>query len=376
MPIVSGKVKAPISTGDVARALGVNSLDVGTLCSSPKINMWAKYKPVVYPSVKDNGNWAGIKGDYGITTPMRSSIEEAKDSYNGSDNGYIYTRPSGGESSPYRITDFEGYNHSVKCPVSDVSFMSNMENNKRLIFTCLSAMDNPLADYVQLFQIKPLDITYFGIALFKEDGTIYMFKTSGTYLVDGNGGLNVIMEPPLIGSGDATITLEWEIGAYKVIPFLSTVPYSDKIYQGSQFGGYCYTIPHYFPRTLNIVAADTTRGTTLNGKWNTGSTAIIVTVKTSKLECQNVVVWLKLQSSSDYGGLNTSAGETSWVIGDMGLNETRTTSITASHSKLWKLLLYVNGVLVNKVNAIQESITPMLPDIEPTPVEPDPVIPA
>jgi hypothetical protein len=42
----TGIVTAPVSIADVKKALGVGSGDVGTLCRSTMINMWAKFKPV------------------------------------------------------------------------------------------------------------------------------------------------------------------------------------------------------------------------------------------------------------------------------------------------------------------------------------------
>lgn len=44
-----GKITAPVSIEDVRTVLGVSSYDLGTLCKSEKINMWAKYKPVRVP---------------------------------------------------------------------------------------------------------------------------------------------------------------------------------------------------------------------------------------------------------------------------------------------------------------------------------------
>jgi hypothetical protein len=62
MPISSGKIVAPVSIDDVRTALGVSSNDLGYLCKNThgKTNMWAKYKPVIYPSENinlTNSNW-------------------------------------------------------------------------------------------------------------------------------------------------------------------------------------------------------------------------------------------------------------------------------------------------------------------------------
>lgn len=52
------KITAPVSIYDVQRALGEGSNDLGTLCRSAKINMWAKYRPIpcYNGDVDANGN--------------------------------------------------------------------------------------------------------------------------------------------------------------------------------------------------------------------------------------------------------------------------------------------------------------------------------
>ena len=62
---------APITTTKVANELQTSSHDVGTLCTSSNINMWAKYKPVSYATN------TGITEDqrkevrYGINVPTK-----------------------------------------------------------------------------------------------------------------------------------------------------------------------------------------------------------------------------------------------------------------------------------------------------------------
>ena len=64
---VSG-VRRGVTTEDVAAVLGVNSLDVATLCRAANINPWARYKPV--PCIHANGNDVP-----GILTPSQRSAE-------------------------------------------------------------------------------------------------------------------------------------------------------------------------------------------------------------------------------------------------------------------------------------------------------------
>ena len=51
MPHSNGKITAPISVDDVKYTIGTSSDDVGTLCISPAVNPFSKYKPVRLPSL-------------------------------------------------------------------------------------------------------------------------------------------------------------------------------------------------------------------------------------------------------------------------------------------------------------------------------------
>ncbi len=96
---------------DVKETLGESTYDLGKLCKSSKINPWSMYKPI---SCKNPANWpAGTDGNYGLTPKILSSASEVVDVYDGENNGWTYTPPSGGENSPYRLGDFRGYCHSA-----------------------------------------------------------------------------------------------------------------------------------------------------------------------------------------------------------------------------------------------------------------------
>ena len=101
---------APITTTKVANELQTSSHDVGTLCTSSNINMWAKYKPVSYATN------TGITEDqrkevrYGINVPTK-----LLDGQQYNINYWTYQKPTGGSNSPYRLGDFRNYNHNAKC---------------------------------------------------------------------------------------------------------------------------------------------------------------------------------------------------------------------------------------------------------------------
>ena len=51
MSIQNGVITAPVSIADVKQALGLASNDLGTLCTSNRVNMWSKKKPIKYNKI-------------------------------------------------------------------------------------------------------------------------------------------------------------------------------------------------------------------------------------------------------------------------------------------------------------------------------------
>lgn len=124
----NGIITAPVSIDDVKSALGVSTNDVAALCTSSKINMWSRKKPIRlaqnFPDI--NGDW--YKGDsvgndyvygiecYGIRkaaidiTGVTITQNAFYRRHFAIDANVYLNHPSGGSSSPYRLGDFIGYN--------------------------------------------------------------------------------------------------------------------------------------------------------------------------------------------------------------------------------------------------------------------------
>ena len=118
----NGKITAPINiASDVYKVLGLSpnkgAYGIGYACSNEheRTNIWAKHKPVRHPNI-------------GVL-----SAQQLKDTFYGlnpqSENNNVnaippkiicepwtYEPPRGGEKEPYRIADFDGYNHNALCP--------------------------------------------------------------------------------------------------------------------------------------------------------------------------------------------------------------------------------------------------------------------
>jgi hypothetical protein len=219
----NGKITAPINLdGDVYATLGIGSVngayDLGYACANThgKINPWARYKPVRYESLAPGENekwWQGWDGNCGVKPKRISSYTDAENYADGSMNGWEYTPPTGGKF-PFRLTDFNGYNHRAQAPIN--KFMcpttaSNQFNSSS--FTCSAAIVLPSeghdTDYLNMGDFSEIAECYFGVYV--------KHKTSQMY--------RRVTADKKIGTGYAMVTVKsWGMatGDWEVSPFLST----------------------------------------------------------------------------------------------------------------------------------------------------------
>lgn len=129
-----------ISTSEVAACLGDGRItkrgrDIGLLCTSPKINKWAKYKPVPdstkAPLKKKTMGYRGNNGTgtcgisyvtYGQYDVMGGLVsddvnvsgrQKFGDLVKARTDDHTYAPPKGGLSEPFRLLDFDGYDHKA-----------------------------------------------------------------------------------------------------------------------------------------------------------------------------------------------------------------------------------------------------------------------
>lgn len=108
---INGKITRPIGVSDVKSVLGSASNDVGTLCRNENVNKWSKYKPVKCAglvSLASVSEWQNI--GWGLEIPT-AFLNITGDILEHRDSTWRYNKPSGGEESPYRLSDFEHYAH-------------------------------------------------------------------------------------------------------------------------------------------------------------------------------------------------------------------------------------------------------------------------
>ena len=128
-------IAKPIDTTDIAAALGISSDDVGTLCASKEINMYARYKPIRFNKWSEltESEREGMPSDaadnihFGIqiTGPASGELDNTLSEIH--DTEFKYIRPEGGAASPYRMTDFDGYKHDA-FPNPGASFQISSKN--------------------------------------------------------------------------------------------------------------------------------------------------------------------------------------------------------------------------------------------------------
>lgn len=140
MSIVNGIITAPVTLEDVKSVLNEDSNDIATLCKSNNINMWSKYKPVklrkkfVTDTLNSDGkSWTAPSGrlgwwlgnntvnDAALVIPLVTS----KSNFDNNKAKWTYNKPYGGDSSPYRLSDFAGYYDDAQAPISPAYPVTN-----------------------------------------------------------------------------------------------------------------------------------------------------------------------------------------------------------------------------------------------------------
>ena len=124
MPYNDGRLTRPMSVGDIQNCLNVSSSDVGDVCRSNKINMWAKHKPFrsSSPCFAFNTSQstpegrspdriqAALLANYGLNIP-KYNANDFKTHYS---TEWTYNQPRGiANNEWFRMLDFDGYQHQT-----------------------------------------------------------------------------------------------------------------------------------------------------------------------------------------------------------------------------------------------------------------------
>lgn len=195
MGVSNGKITAPVSIGDVSTALGVGNYDLGYLCKNThgKTNMWSKKKPVKWAQLAPASNvewWKATNGRYGFIFPSTTVVIT-----NQNDDGvWTYDPPIGGDASPFRLLDFEGYNHNASFNWLVLSVPERMAfsyNSKLTIAGTLSLEASDRLSYYETAKNMYLSIkatsSGTGSSVEKEIDMDYAKTHSGHFTVEFSG---------------------------------------------------------------------------------------------------------------------------------------------------------------------------------------------
>ena len=260
----NGIITPPVTIEDVKTVLGLLSInDLGTLCTTDRINMWSRMKPVHIRgaiSHERTGNWwKGTFGDCGIDLfgAVASLYTQIPGKYTSDKkNGWGYTPPFGGEVSPFRLQDFENYWHDAPAPIFNFTVTDKVAQGKKIYARCmvgattegdkkesagaLTFADIAAAGASAQEQIYDLGDFYFGIVITDTIGNV-VGRVAGPEKASA-GGCEF-----LVGNNFRLNTEYW------VYPFLSSSPQPQN--ETDVLSAY-YTIPNVERAKFKVVSLE------------------------------------------------------------------------------------------------------------------------
>lgn len=249
MPVNNGIITGPINYEDPYKCMGVGkyngSYDLIYICSNRhrKTNGWSKKKPVIRRGIEASiidPNW--YKADDGFcgfsvgwAQSQDSSLTNLINAYK--EGTWIYKPPTGGDDAPYRILDFEGYDHnavpfiSSKKAKGETYEVNVMDSNALTLFVYYN--DSPTSLQIEDFDTAAVGLStaHLAAALYNgnplESNTVTRLRT-------------VISDVPINNRGTVTFTFdENDIATSRYVMFFlaSTtvsnnicIPYDDDNY--------------------------------------------------------------------------------------------------------------------------------------------------
>lgn len=170
-----------ISTSIVAQAIGAGSSSLGALCTHANINKWSMNKPV--RKAKGSGLTAAdiYSVDCGFNIPSYSNPLDLINAAIGG-TGWTYNKPQGGNTSPFRLGDFRGYDHAATNWFSlSVNGSVNAEYNTNKTFTLGSDLTNLLNFNIFSFakgKSGLLDVGFIITNAWATTSSAYLYKIS------------------------------------------------------------------------------------------------------------------------------------------------------------------------------------------------------
>lgn len=354
MSLANGKITAPVNVSDVADCLGMNrSSTLADLCTSPKINVWAKYKPTVFPSPFPDDWYKAKDGNYGlnITVDNRvSSWSALVAEYSKPNNGYsnIYIRPSGGATSPYRLGDFRGYNHKAKPEISDYLAATNYIEDSPISLSVAYNAVTVDGDQVSYKDVEVYKGLYFGYVITDMSGkTLKLIATAST-----TSSYEVRLAARTLLKGN-----------YRLYPMFCNVDYSTN---HTLQGMYCYAIPNLAGGKIMTVITSSqsvmANFKSINAQYTLSTTRIAVTLvmNDNASDVTNIGIYCCYQTDPTKGQAMVS-GEYYRTISRMTRGETQIVNFNNLLSnKSYLIYVIASGVWIVKG---LPPLTSIMPDL-------------
>ena len=302
------------------------------------INVWSFRKP--YSSNADMFKLSDeqIRAiNCGLTPPSIASYTSIPSYMDGNMNGWVYTRPSGGENSPYRVGDYAGYYPGASPMIRDLQVPSTVSNQFSNTISVSAIVIQQDGKNVSLKDLGTLADAYPAIYIKQASGSESRQYT-GSSKISESGTFDVSFD-----ASKLTVTGDWY-----VYPYLAV-------------GSVCYTVPNLTMKTINVVssyyviavtAKKASSGMAIDYtiKVTNRSSAVTWTNNTWKLRFNGKSFTDTMVSGETQGNLTspqTIAGNTTTTI---------TGTITNITSVMWAETAMVFWVGYNSGNHVQSAV--------------------
>lgn len=306
-----------------------------------KLNMWSKYKPVIWPNVlfhslnewlgveeyADGGAYVGSDGKCGLTIPQYSDVSTIQAALLVGTAGWSYTPPTGGTTQPMRLGDFRGYCTTAYNPIGRIDTNGIADALTDCVaFNIDTGLAGTSDTNLTLDDIKiggtngtPLKNLYFGVFMYKSDGKDVRFQTHTKTIAGAmNDGTDMVV----------SIDMDGNYGDWLYAPFLST------IYNDGSIGGGTYISCNIGMMSISVGSASTVMYTmTANVSWESATSLYYEASITNNDSGQQTFtdVRLYITSGSDrqvenglgtvlWASVSVDAGKTATTAGRISIN--------------------------------------------------------
>ena len=263
--VVDGE-KVGISLWEIMACLGYYRRDkngrrnLGMIIKNGDVNIWAKYKPFVKVNQSTRFEVATYDerklANFGLLIPYSTSITTLKDKYYNAENnnegmnGWDRQIPRGtAYNEPFRVRDFDGYNHKAVCPFQSFTPPTaglNQWETSGFTVALRKSEGGEESDSIKFTDIDEIANCYFTIQMRHRNpvgnGVYIRTISAETPFRESMGGSEINFSTYQLPKGD------WD-----VIPFLSPVPFG-KEQDGNEIPGSSryYPIPKSLVSTMKI----------------------------------------------------------------------------------------------------------------------------